>query len=669
MRRLAPYAAVLLGSIALLVPFSAFATTIFLTSGTTWTVPSDFNPLDNSVEVIGGGGGGANGTSGSKGNSGGGGGGYSRSTNIALTPGTSVTYAVGAAGTHGGSPTAGGDTYFCNSTSNCASISGTAVVVGAKGGGAGTTSAGGAGGAASSGVGSVTYSGGAGGSASAAQNGGSGGGGAAGPRGAGGNGGAQPGSSNPIAGSGGGGASGGTTGGVGNSTTGGTGGSGPAGTGGGAGGASLGAAGSAGTATSGGGGGGGGPDDGASTPGGNGGNGGSGSDWDSTHGAGGGGGSTGGANNTKNAGSGGLYGAGGGGGGNFVTGAAGGDGAQGLIVISYTPAAITNFQPDLTWIKDRSTTNAHGIFDSLRLDYPYLSSNSSGAETTDTTALSALSAGGFSLGPQSLFNTSGNSYVSWDWRGGGTAVTNTSGTITSTVSANTTAGFSVVTYTGNASIGATIGHGLGATPSFIIIHRRESGGQNWPVYHISQGATNVPYLENTTASFTRQGNFNNATPNSTTFTVGGSAQTDFTNTNASGGAYVAYVWAEVPGFSKFGSYTGNGSADGPFVNTGFKPRWILVKRTDTTGDWYIWDTARDTLNPAPSYLFANTTAADSSATNDMDILANGFKLRVTTAGINASGGTYIYAAFADAAFKYASAGFVSPASSLFFFEN
>ena len=335
-----------------------------------------------------------------------------------------------------------------------------------------------------------------------------------------------------------------------------------------------------------------------------------------------------------------------------------------------TWSGFLNFQPSLVWLKDRTSANAHGIFDSVRSVFPYFSSDTS--LTTEvasaSTTLTNFFSGGFSLGGSSLFNTSGNSYISWNWRAGTTPVSNTSGTITSTVSTNVTSGFSVVTYSGNASIGATIGHGLGATPSFILVRRRDASGQNIPVYHVSQGATNVPYLESTGAYFTRQGNFNNTAPNSTTFTVGGSGQTDYSNTNISGSPYVAYVWSEVPGFSKFGTYTGNGSADGPFVYTGFKPRWVMIKRTDTTGDWYLWDTTRDSYNAVAKELLANTTATDGS-TDDLDMLANGFKLRATTAGYNASGGTYIYAAFAEIPFKYASAGATGlSVSSLFFNE-
>ena len=305
---------------------------------------------------------------------------------------------------------------------------------------------------------------------------------------------------------------------------------------------------------------------------------------------------------------------------------------------------VTNsgFQPDLIWAKSRSLANWHGLWDSVRGSNNLLYTNATDAENDADNLNITVNATGWSMnGVNSSFNANGSTQVGWQWKAGGTAVTNTAGSITSRVSAGATQGFSVVTYTSPNNVAdQTVGHGLGVAPAMIIVKNRVSA-YNWDIYHKSLGY-NASLIFTTAA--TRSGAFG-ATINSSVFT------TKNTYTHNGTDTYVAYCFAEIPGFSKFGSYTGNGSADGPFVFTNFQPRYILIKRTDTTGNWYVWDTARNTYNVVSAELYPNLSNAE--ATNaDLDANANGFKIRNTTADFNANGGTYIYAAFATSPFKF-----------------
>jgi hypothetical protein len=306
------------------------------------------------------------------------------------------------------------------------------------------------------------------------------------------------------------------------------------------------------------------------------------------------------------------------------------------------------FKPDLVWGKPRSTASSNLLYDSVRGALYYLSSNSTAAEAGGTadTGVTAFNSNGFSLGSAAGYlNGSGATNVAWQWQAGqGSTSSNTSGSITSTVSVNATAGFSVVTYTSQVSGTATIGHGLGVAPKMIIIKPR-TGTLNWYIYHTSLGAGNY-ILFTTAASVASSTLWNNTTPTSSVFSLG----TDWNGSISS----VAYCWADVSGFSKAFSYTGNGSADGSFVYVGFLPRFVMIKRTDTTGDWYMWDTARNTFDVITNTLLANSSAAETSATS-IDALSNGFKLRNTTAGFNASGGTYIGMAWATNPFKNSNA--------------
>ena len=314
------------------------------------------------------------------------------------------------------------------------------------------------------------------------------------------------------------------------------------------------------------------------------------------------------------------------------------------------PAGIT-FQPDFVWVKGRSGATDHALYDSVRGATKDLVSNSTAAETTQATGLTAFGSTGFTVGALAKMNTNAATYVGWQWQAGGTAVSNTAGTITSSVSANPTAGFSVVTYTGTGVLG-TVGHGLGAVPAMIILKSR-SNASNWYAYHKSIGNTGALGLNLTSATITSSLFWNNTSPTSSVFTINAGSS----EINGSGLTYVAYCFAEVAGYSKFGSYTGNGSTDGPFVYLGFRPRFIMIKRTDSAGNnWVILDTSRDTYNAAGLYLYPNLSAAEDdyrASTGPVDILSNGFKQRSTLSNVNASGATYIFAAFSEVGFKYA----------------
>ena len=306
-----------------------------------------------------------------------------------------------------------------------------------------------------------------------------------------------------------------------------------------------------------------------------------------------------------------------------------------------------SFQPDFAWSKNRSNARSHALVNSIAGATLQLQSNTTVAEFTG--GFASLNSNGFSLNNNFNENNINETYVCWQWKAGGTAVSNTSGTITSQVSANTTSGFSVVTYTGNGTGTPTIGHGLGVAPSMVIVKTR-STANGWVVYHQSLGATQSIILNGTNAAST-QTDWGNTTPTSTVFYVNGG------NNNISAATYVAYCWAPIAGYSAFGSYTGNGSTDGPFVYTNFQPRWVMIKRTDSAGyDWVIYDTSRNTYNAVTLNLDPNSSAAETNTgSSGMDILSNGFKLRDASLFWNASGGTYVYACFASNPFKYSNA--------------
>jgi hypothetical protein len=324
-------------------------------------------------------------------------------------------------------------------------------------------------------------------------------------------------------------------------------------------------------------------------------------------------------------------------------------------VVTYTGTGASNsisslgFSPDLVWLKNRGTTTSHALYDTVRGVQAQLSSDTTGTEVTSSTGLTAFSSNGFTIGTSSLVNTSGTQYVAWAWDAGESSVTNNSGSITSTVRANPQNGVSVVSATmPNLSSPRTVGHGLGVAPKMIIAKFR-SAASNWNTYHSSLGATKIIFLNSTDASVSDVTRWNNTEPTSSVFTLGSAFVPD-----ASSNTLIAYCFAEIEGFSKFGSYTGNGSADGPFVYCGFRPRWVMYKRTDSTASWLMLDTALNPSNNSSTYLIPNLSSSEGTD-NVFDILSNGFKLRNGGASSNASGGTYIFAAFAEQPFKYARA--------------
>ena len=317
------------------------------------------------------------------------------------------------------------------------------------------------------------------------------------------------------------------------------------------------------------------------------------------------------------------------------------------------------FSPDFTWIKNRSHDGSdpyygvHLLYDTIRGVGNRIMSSSTAIEAYSGGALTSFNSDGFSVGTDNSVSYSGDSFISWNWKAGESTVENTDGSITSQVSANPTSKFSVVTYTGNGSGSATIGHGLGTTPAMIIARSRSST-QNWRVYHSSFGTTtsNTLYLDLNNATSTTDSERISAVA-SDTFTV---TQTSGGALNASGQNYVAYCFAEVAGYSKFGTYTGNSNADGPFVYTGFRPQFFMMKPTNTANSWIFLDTARDgEFNTIDLRLLANTNDLEnSSPTGYVDFYSNGFKLRYNGA-YNNSSYSYIYMAFGSTPFKYANA--------------
>ena len=309
------------------------------------------------------------------------------------------------------------------------------------------------------------------------------------------------------------------------------------------------------------------------------------------------------------------------------------------------------FSPDLVWIKKRSAAADHNLVDSVRVGTrPYLLyPNLTNAENTSyTLGVQSLDSAGFTLGTDGDINGSGATYAGWCWDAGTTTASNGSGSITSQVRANASAGFSVVTWTAPSSgSGWTVGHGLGAAP-FLMIDKCRSNIGTWTVYHQTQGATKALYLNTTDAVQTSSIYWNDTAPSSTVFTCG------TTGWYGAGFTHVTYCFAPVVGYSSMGSYVGNGSSDGPFVYTGFRPRWVMMKSTGVS-NWFMHDSARSSYNVARELLFANLSSAEDSSNNYIDMLSNGFKPRFTNTDYNTSGVTYIYIAFAENPFQYARA--------------
>ena len=309
-----------------------------------------------------------------------------------------------------------------------------------------------------------------------------------------------------------------------------------------------------------------------------------------------------------------------------------------------------SFGPDLVWIKRRDATANHRVLDTVRGSNKELYPNLTNAESTFA-GISSFNSDGFTLNTSdSNYNSNNNTYVSWAWDAGSSTVSNTDGSITSNVRANQSAGFSIVTYDDGATNG-TVGHGLNAAPDFIICKSRDNSVV-WPTYHSALTRNNYVPLNDSGPSYTVSNLWGTADPTSSVFGVG-TQNSDGNND----GQLLAYCWTAVEGYSAFGSYEGNGNASGPFVFTGFKPRWIIIKNVDNFGagyDWFIFDTKRDTFNVANNPLKANSNAAEATS-DSIDILSNGFKIRTTANGLNLNAHTHIYAAFAEHPLKTARA--------------
>jgi hypothetical protein len=304
------------------------------------------------------------------------------------------------------------------------------------------------------------------------------------------------------------------------------------------------------------------------------------------------------------------------------------------------------------WIKRRNSTTNHILFDVLRGAGDTLYSNlTSAAVANGGFYVQQFGTTGFTLGTggDAADNITGGTYVAWNWNAGGTTVTNTAGSISAQVRANPTAGFSIVTYTGTGT-NATVGHGLGVAPSWVIVKVRNASGESWGMYHVGlTSAANAVYLNLTQGQESAATQWNSTAPTSSVFSIGTNARVNG-NTNT----FVAYCFATVAGYSSFGRYTGTGSSDGAFVYTGFRPRYVMFMRTDTTGGAAMVDSSRDPFNVAGQMLYAY--GSDAEGTNPYcDLVSNGFKVRGTSLFMNASGGTYIYMAFAETPFKFANA--------------
>jgi hypothetical protein len=312
-----------------------------------------------------------------------------------------------------------------------------------------------------------------------------------------------------------------------------------------------------------------------------------------------------------------------------------------------TNSGNSDLKPDFLWIKNRTAGYGHFVVDSNRnISYaqnssnaPYLETESTAAENSNQNWMQSVNTDGFTTGiSEHINNNSGSAYVAWQWKAnGGTTSSNTDGTITSTVQANTDAGFNIVTYTGNGA-NSNFGHGMGEQPDMVIVKNRTSTN-NWCVWH--KDLTSSYYLQLNTEISQQSGPWDGLDPNSgVVFVYSGSL------VNASGSDYVAYIFKSKQGYSKFGSYKGNSNANGPFVYTGFKPAWVMVKKINGTGGWVIMDNKRNAFNVVDKKLAADKTNAESTV-SIFDFLSNGFKLRVSNSPQNQTGGTYIYMAFAE----------------------
>ena len=295
------------------------------------------------------------------------------------------------------------------------------------------------------------------------------------------------------------------------------------------------------------------------------------------------------------------------------------------------------FQPDFTWLKGRSFADYHVVNDAVRGATKSIYPNDTSSEGTQTNGLTSFDSDGFSIGNWSNINPNGGTLASWNWKANGTGSANTDGSITSTVSANTTAGFSIATFTTLNSTISTVGHGLGVVPDMYIVKTR-ANSNGWFVYHKDIGNTKFLRLE-TTGAETANAMWNNTSPTSDVFTINAN--------NFGASTSVAYCFAEKQGYSKFGSYTGNSSLDGPFIYTGFKPAFVMLKKSNAASYWSISDNKRVGYNGDTPILRPNTNEIEADI-GDFDLLSNGFKIRSNTGNVNGLNNSYIYMAFAEA---------------------
>ena len=329
------------------------------------------------------------------------------------------------------------------------------------------------------------------------------------------------------------------------------------------------------------------------------------------------------------------------------------DGSEYFHTILYTGngsngRAITNdanagdFQPDWLWIKSRSSSSlAHRLYDSNRGASKDLRTHGQNADTEESNALASFDSDGFTIGSAGDVNSNSETFVAWQWKAnGGTTSTNNDGITASTVQANTTAGFSIVTFSRSAGGTITVGHGLGKKPDWIVVKSRQTSN-NWVVTHKSLGTEMQDYYLIFNGSDTKS--------NSNDIFGGEPTTSVFSTTNnvASNDNQVAYCFTSIKGYSKINSYIGNNSTNGTFVYTGFKPAWLLIKRTDSTTDWRIFDNKRDSDNVVKGRLFPNTSGSENTSQDSIDFFSNGFKLKNTNSGSNGSGGEFIYMAFAE----------------------
>ena len=326
---------------------------------------------------------------------------------------------------------------------------------------------------------------------------------------------------------------------------------------------------------------------------------------------------------------------------------------------SITNTGNSDLQPDWIWIKARNEAEHHNLVDSVRGNTKVVYSSMSNSEDTTSIQVTSFASDGFALGSGTNTNKNTITYAAWQWKAG-TSFTNDAsstgiGSIDSAGSFNNDAGFSIVTYTGNGSSGATVKHGMNQKPAMFIIKDRDNSNEGWMVYHKFWGATKYQRLNETGAVATGSAYFNNTEPTSSVFTIGNNDVV-----NKSGDKYVTYCFAEKQGYSKFGSYAANENVDGTFVYTGFKPAFVILRQSNLGRDWHMFDNKRSTFNAVGRYLRPNVSGAEDSGEDYLDLLSNGFKIKNTGNRFNDAGGTYIYMAFAENPFV-TSTGIPTPA--------